>query len=198
MQRLEEDAMKMSARTYTYADYEKWEDDGKRWELIDGVPYMMAGPSTEHQRMVMEFSIAFGSYLKGKKCEVFASPIDVRLNFDKGDNTVVQPDLVIVCDKEKIDKKGIKGAPDIVIEVISPSSIRMDRVTKYKKYQKYGVKEYWIVNTTERAIEVHVLENEKYAIDNVYTVGDILKTEILEEFELNLTDVFGELPEDEE
>ena len=120
-------------KRYTYADYLTWDDD-VRWELIDGVPYMMSAPSWQHQGILSNLHLFFGSFLKGKKCKVYFAPYDVRLNADTFDNTVVQPDLVIVCDRSKYMDTGYVGAPELVVEVLSPSTSRYDQAIKYDAY----------------------------------------------------------------
>lgn len=137
-------------QVYTYADYLSWEE-GDRLELIEGTPVMMVPPSTAHQAILMEISRQIANYLEGKACKVFPAPFAVRLFSDKdtpdGDvNTVVEPDITIVCDLDKLDKRGCNGAPDAVIEILSPSIAKYDRFTKLHLYRKAGVKEYWIVD----------------------------------------------------
>jgi Uma2 family endonuclease len=140
---------------YTYEDYCRWDTD-ERYELIGGVPYLMSpAPGTKHQLIVVELAGEFRDFLKGKPCKAFVSPIDVRLNADAEDDTVVQPDLLIVCDREKIDERGIKGAPDLVVEVISPSGIAYDSGAKLDRYLEAGVRECWIVNPAEHVVRVY-------------------------------------------
>ncbi|MCL1837462.1 MAG: Uma2 family endonuclease [Treponema sp.] len=149
---------------YTYADYLYW-DDGERYELIDGIAYMMAAPSTLHQRVSREFFLAICEFLKNKPCEAFSAPYDVRLfpEEDNSDTTVVQPDILVVCDSSKLsDGKACKGAPDLVIEILSDSSVIMDRKVKAELYRIAGVKEYWIVNTDTLEVMVNVLTNGQY------------------------------------
>ena len=182
---------KRSDKYYTYADYAKW-DDGVRYELIDGVAFMMSpSPSRIHQEIIGELYIQIRQFLKGKQCKVFLSPFDVRLNADENDDIVVQPDLVIVSDKAKLDKNGCNGAPDMAIEVISPSSTRMDRLIKFQKYLKYGVREYWLVDPDDKTVHACVLENGKYVV-NVYADTDAAPVRVLEGCFINLTDVFSE------
>jgi len=180
---------------YTYADYCSW-DDGARWELIDGEAYaMVPAPSTEHQSILMELSTQFGSYLKGKRCKVFAAPFDVRLNADTDDNIVVQPDLVVVCDPAKLDDKGCKGAPDMVLEILSPYSLRHDRFVKFQLYQKVGIREYWIVDPAAKIVSIYILENGQYYITN-YSDTDSAPVHVLEDCIINLNDVFPVQRED--
>ena len=178
-------------KRYTYADYVTWPDDA-RYELIDGEAYMMAGAGTAHQRASGDLHRQFSSFLYGKSCEVFHAPFDVRLNAagDK-DETVVQPDLLVVCDKTKIDAKGCNGAPDMVIEILSSSTASHDTVVKFNKYLQAGVREYWIVNPEIKAVSVHVLENGRY-VTSAYNETDTVPVHILDGCQINMRDVFAE------
>ena len=110
---------------FTYEDYLTWSDD-ERWELIDGKAFRMEAPNRYHQKISMTLSIKIGNYLEGKRCEVYAAPFDVRLNVGEGADTVVQPDILVICDQEKLDDKGAKGAPELIIEILSPSTAHHD------------------------------------------------------------------------
>ena len=173
---------------YTYADFCTWDDD-ERWELIDGVPYAMAPPSRFHQSICINLCGQLWQFLKGKPCEVYSSPIGVRLNADSTDDTVLQPDIVVVCDHSKLDAAGIIGAPDMVVEILSPSTARRDRLDKLLEYQKAGVREYWIVDPETRTLSAHVLENGKYTI---FAYGDegTAPVHVLEGCEIILTEIF--------
>jgi len=152
------EALKQDTNTrFTYADYAKWETD-KRWELINGVPYMMASPVYNHQKILGVVFNQLYNQLKGKKCTPIISPFDVCL-LGKGndDETVVQPDVMVVCDRSKIEKNYCNGAPDFIIEVISPSTASVDRLFKMNKYMKAGVKEYWIIDVEEKMLQVYIL-----------------------------------------
>jgi len=151
--------------TYTYADYLSWDDD-ERYELIDGVAFMMAAPTVVHQRISRELMTLIDDFLEGKPCEVFAAPFDVRLfpEEDNSDTTVVQPDIVVIYDPSKLsDGKACRGAPDLVIEILSDSSVIMDRKVKAEKYMEAGVKEYWIVSAKDLEVLVNVLTGDRYA-----------------------------------
>jgi Uma2 family endonuclease len=140
---------------YTYGDYLAWDTD-ERYELIEGIPYMMApAPSHQHQRAVREIGRQLANYLDGKTCEMFSAPLDVRLNADEKDDTVVQPDILVVCDESKIDKRGVKGAPDFVIEVLSQTTRNYDSTLKLGLYMKAGVKECWLVDAENFIVRVH-------------------------------------------
>ena len=114
-----------------------------RWELIDGAAYAMSpAPKTNHQRLSFFIALEIGKYLEGRSCEAFSAPFDVRL----ADDTVVQPDLSVICDKSKIDEKGCSGAPDLVVEILSDSTAYKDETEKRLLYERVGVREYWIIN----------------------------------------------------
>lgn len=164
--------MSNEEKLYTIADIEAL-PEGERAELIDGRMYMMASPTATHQRMIGFLYLKFGNYINTKKgkCEVFLSPFAVYLN--ETDN-YVEPDLVVVCDKEKVDEKGCHGGPDLVIEIVSPSSKRMDYAIKLFKYRTYGVKEYWIVDPGKKRIQVYDLKRsdvEEYMFSDKVPVG---------------------------
>ncbi|EID44912.1 Uma2 family endonuclease [Parageobacillus thermoglucosidasius] len=157
-------------KRYTYKDYIEW--DG-RWELIDGIPYNMTpAPSTEHQRIVGELYFAMRSFLSKGTCQVFISPLDILLSASEDDenpDTVVQPDISVFCHPEQIEEKGAKGAPTLVIEVLSPSTAFKDRNEKFYLYERFGVQEYWIVDPAHQTIEIYGLVNSKFAKRNVLT-----------------------------
>jgi Uma2 family endonuclease len=177
---------------YTYADYLTW-NDGVRYELIDGVAYALAAPSTIHQRILRKLSTTIDNFLDGKSCELFVAPYDVRLNTHTFDNMVVQPDLSVICDKLKIDERGCVGAPDLVIEILSPTTARRDLLLKFNIYLEAGVKEYWIVDPESNTVDVFIFENEKY-IRNEFTIeGDKIKSNILQGIEIDLSEVFSEV-----
>ena len=154
---------------YTYDDYKKLElPNGKRVEVIDGTIYDMSSPTIVHQRILMNLMNQIYNYIaKNKgKCEVFLSPIDVRLDYNKGDMTVVQPDLIIVCNPEILrNNKNVTGAPDFILEVISKSSRKMDMYTKLAKYKESGVREYWIVDyENEKIIKYNFTKDDEISI----------------------------------
>jgi Uma2 family endonuclease len=145
---------------YTYADYRQWPED-QRWELIDGVAYAMTAPVRLHQDIVFELGRQIGNYLQGKTCKGYVAPFDVRLphNNEVDDNivTTVQPDISVICDPSKLDKLGCRGAPDWIIEVLSPSTALKDMNSKRSLYEQHGVKEYWIIHPEDRWIMVYLL-----------------------------------------
>lgn len=135
--------------------------DGQRAELIDGKIYMMSPPARIHQKLITELVSIFHQYIKNSNgdCEVYPAPFAVFLNED--DQNYVEPDISVICDKSKLTDRGCNGAPDLIIEIISPSTQQMDYGIKLFKYRTAGVKEYWIINPTTRIINVYDFENEK-------------------------------------
>jgi Uma2 family endonuclease len=177
-------------RHYTYADYAAW-DEEVRCELIDGVVYMMTAPSRAHQYISVALSYQLFDFLKSKPCEVYVAPFDVRLNAEDGDDTVLQPDILVVCDKAKLDAKGCQGPPDLVVEILSPSSKTHDKILKFNKYLQAGVREYWIVDPDSRIVDVYVLKDGQY-MASAYAEEDILPSHVLEGCAITLADVFPE------
>ncbi len=181
---------------YTYGDYLTWPDE-ERWELIDGVPYNMTpAPSRAHQDISRELMLQLAVYLKDKNCQVYAAPFDVRL--PKGDEederieTVVQPDLVVVCDENKLDERGCKGAPDLVIEILSPYTAGKDMKIKRDLYERVGVLEYWLADPTNKTLQVYKIGNDgKYGPPQVYTTEEEVKVEIFPDLGIDLTRVFA-------
>lgn len=180
---------------YTFADLLSWEET--RVELLDGEPVLMAPPSSAHQAVSMGLSAQLYAYLKGKTCRVFAAPFAVRLFEGEGDrpedaDTVVEPDLCVICDREKIDRHGCKGPPDLVVEILSPSTQRHDRFTKFRLYQKAGVREYWIIDPDSQTVQTFVLEDGRYSVKEFGTVGETLRVNVLEDCVIDLTEVFAD------
>lgn len=181
---------------YTFADYLTWDEDD-HIELIYGYPYMMSSPSTEHQLVSGELFAQLHTYLADKKCRVIAAPYAVRLFEEASDrpedvNTVVEPDLVVICDPSKMDRRGCKGAPDLVIEILSPSSRRHDRIVKLDLYQRAGVREYWVVNPEDRTAQVMLLKDSYLLPVEDYGREDMAKVNILEDCAIDLSKVFSE------
>ena len=186
-------ALPMEKR-YTYADYLEW-PEGTRVELIYGQIYDMApAPSTRHQSASMEIIGQIWAYLRGKTCKVFAAPFDVRLFEEEGDrsdetDTVVQPDITVICDPSRLDARGYRGAPHMVAEILSPTTRGHDMLTKFHLYQRAGVREYWLVDTENKTVQVFILQNGSY-VASVYGPGDKIKLSVLEDCQVDLTPVF--------
>lgn len=160
--------------------------EGQRAELIDGQIYMMATPSMVHQRIVMELSYQIENYIRSHNgnCEVFPAPFAVFLNAD--DKTYVEPDISVICDNNKLNDKGCNGAPDWIIEVVSPSSRSMDFYKKLLKYRTARVREYWIVDYEKKQVMVYNFESDEMTY---YTFDDKVKVGIYENFEINFNEI---------
>lgn len=181
---------------YTYKDYLNWPDEERR-ELINGTVYNMTpSPSRTHQKISRELFSRFYDYLrKDKVCEVYYAPFDVRLpegeEKDEDIRNVVQPDIVVVCDQSKLDERGCKGAPDLIIEIVSPSSAKQDLKDKFYLYERVGVKEYWIVQPVNNTMMVFKLkENGEYGKPGMYTEEDRIKAGIFDGLEIDLKEIF--------
>ncbi len=161
--------------------------DGQRAELIDGQIYDMAPPSTMHQRLVSELTISIGNYIRSKKgtCTVYPAPFAVFLN--KDDKNYVEPDISIICDKSKLDNYGCNGAPDWVIEIISPSTERMDYGIKLFKYRSAGVREYWVVNPAKGIVNVYDFEYDEKT--RLYGFEDDIPSCIYEDFSIRISNL---------
>lgn len=180
---------------YTYGDYLTWPEE-ERWELIAGVPYSMTpAPSRTHQRISGELFKQIALYLTGKTCEVYAAPFELLLpKADEEDEevlTVVQPDLLVVCDPKKLDERGCKGAPDLIIEILSPHTAGKDMKIKLALYERAGVREYWIVDPEYQIAQVFKFEaNGEYGRPEVYIAGDQVKVGIFPDLIIDLGQVF--------
>ncbi len=151
---------------HAYAEYLTW-PEGQRYELIEGVAYAMSrAPNRLHQRLLGEIYRQVSNALDGTPCEVNIAPFDVRLpeadEADEDIRTVVQPDILVVCDRDKLDDRGCRGAPDWVIEIVSPATAAHDQIRKLALYEHHGVKEYWIVHPTDRIVTVYRSEAARY------------------------------------
>jgi len=187
-------------KKYTYADYLTWQFD-EMVELIRGKVFRMSpAPSEAHQWVVGAMHAQIFMYLKGKNCKSYPAPFDVRLELpidkqtDKKNDTVVQPDICIICDLSKIDKSGCKGAPDLIIEILSKGTARKDLTEKYKLYEHAGVKEYWIVRPYEQTVSPFLLDDQgsyQAMRDTPFVHGEKVPVGIFPGFEVDLGEVFG-------
>lgn len=184
---------------YTFADCLTWdENEHEHIEIIDGKASMMATPSRIHQEISFEIGQQLGNYLEGKQCKVYLAPFGVRLFERAGDrpedvDTMVEPDISVICDRSKLDKYGCKGAPDMVIEVLSPSTQRHDQLVKLNLYQRAGVQEYWIVDPENRTVRVLLQTgNGIFQTREVYGQEDVAKVNVLDGCFIELSKVFSE------
>jgi len=179
---------------FTYADYKGWElKDGERYELIYGEAYAMAAPSTYHQLIAFELGRQIGNYLTGKPCKAIPAPYDVRLFYeeDESDDTVVQPDISIICDREKRGSEGCRGAPDFVAEILSPSNTAIEMEQKFQLYQDAGVREYWVVNPECKVLRTYFFAEEGIRM-RTYSAADKAGVSIFPGFFVDLEPVFAE------
>jgi Uma2 family endonuclease len=183
-------------KDYTYADYLKWTFE-ERLELIKGKLFRMSGPNSMHQRLAGRIAGPLYIYLKGKSCEFFIAPFDVRLTRlskdDKDIVTMVQPDLCVICDPYKVDKRGCIGAPDIVVEILSPGNNKKELNFKYHVYEEECVQEYWVVIPQEKTFLQYILKFGKYQPSRLLTIGDEVTTEVLPGFVLSLEELFQDI-----
>jgi len=185
-----------SGKIYTHEEFMKLKhsDESVRIELIDGEIYFMATPRFSHQRISGNLHGALWNYLKDKDCEVFAAPITVKLKNEKKHDTTVQPDLVVICDETKIsDDLVCEGSPELVIEILSPSTAKMDKTIKLERYLENGAHEYWIIDPVDRIIQVFTLKNGDYVMKS-YTDDDVITSVVLPDLGIPLPDIFP--PED--
>jgi Uma2 family endonuclease len=183
---------------YTVAQYLTWPEDGPRYELIDGVPYELNAPGHEHQKVVgaLHYELEFhrreqlkaGGGSGEPPCEILLSPIDIILS----DITVVQPDLVVVCNPAIVQSNGIHGAPDLVVEVLSPGSAAKDRKHKRRLYEAAGVPQYLLIDPANRFVESYLLgEDGRYPEPDILAPADTLTVRIAPGFNLTLAQLFG-------
>lgn len=181
--------------TYTYADYLQWKFE-ERLELFRGKIFKLSAPNTKHQVIAGNLFYLTKSFLSKHECQVFIAPFDVRLprKNRKKDNeitTVVQPDICIVCDPSKIDDRGCCGAPDLIVEILSPGNSKKEIKLKYQLYEEAGVKEYWIVNPAEENIVAFILnEQGKFSGLKMYAGEDIIQSIAVPGLNVNLTEIF--------
>lgn len=180
-------------KKYTYADYLTWSEE-ERWEIINGIPYLQAAPTWQYQAVLLELARQFANYLQDKSCRVFTAPFDLRIpeanEKDEETTNVVQPDIIIICDNSGLKKTGYYGVPELIIEVVSPSTGQKDKIEKFNLYEKAGVKEYWIVEPDEKVVMVFTLEEGRYGRPQMYSEEDKVKVSIFDNLVIDLKPVF--------
>ena len=186
-------------KRYSFADYLTWMDD-KRRELYDGfIKLMSPAPVRIHQEISTEILYEIKKFLNKKNCKVYHAPFDVRFpkentTSDKDIYTVLQPDISLICDRSKLDNRGCIGAPDMIVEIVSPSSLKHDLVNKYEIYEKAGVKEYWIVRPNEKTVTVFTNNQQKFEFIRSYTEEDKVPVNIFKgQLIIDLVEVFADL-----
>ena len=179
---------------YTYQDYMSWEFK-ERVELLLGKVFKMSpAPNVRHQTILRDLFVSIVNHLTGERCQSFCAPFDVRLpiSLKQGnEDTVVQPDICVVCDPTKLDEQGCNGAPDVVIEILSPGNSRKEMKEKFELYEASLVKEYWIVDPANSDVVVYSLNDEnQYVGSKPYVSGEIIITEVLKGIELDPVSIF--------
>ncbi len=180
---------------YSYADYLTWQMD-EMVELIKGKVFKRdaAAPGMSHQRVSVRLTSAFFNFLNGKSCQVFHAPFDVRLPVKSKKNqdidTVVQPDLCVVCDLAKLDDAGCLGAPDLVVEILSPGNNKRELKNKYEVYEESGVKEYWVIHPNEQTLLIYSLDNGKFKPSRLFASGDIVESVCIPGMRIDLEELF--------
>jgi Uma2 family endonuclease len=179
-------------KQYTYSDYLLWQFS-ERVELIKGlIKKMSPAPNRIHQTISQNLNFRIFSQFQHQPCAVYTAPFDVRLPIKsaKKDTTIVQPDLCIICDESKLDEQGCNGAPDLIVEILSPNNSKHDVHTKFDLYEESGVKEYWMVEPVEKMILVYTLQNEKYIGLKPFTMGGIIESPLFPEMKIEVDAVF--------
>ena len=175
---------------HTYRDFLEW-DETDRCELINGETYMLAAPSLAHQDICGALYRQFAAFLDGKPCRVFFAPVAVRLRpkKDHSDDTVLEPDIIVVCDPAKLDGRSCNGPPDLVVEILSPSTAKIDRLLKFNKYLDAGVREYWMVDGDAGTVEVCILDKDRYVL-SPYDETETIPVGVLPGCTVDLSRVF--------
>jgi len=191
-------------RRYTYRDYASW-PEGERWELIDGAAYSMSpAPSANHQRLSRVLLLSMGNWLSEHPgpCEVFDAPFDVFLPADPAEeeddvDTVVQPDVLVVCDPRKVTPRGCRGAPDLVVEIVSPWTSHKDQLVKHELYARHGVREFWVVDPGNRFVRVYRLDTmaspRRFGEPATIAEAGRVESEVLSGFGIGLAELFASL-----
>lgn len=179
-------------KEYTYADYLSWKFSD-RVELIRGfIKKMSPAPNRRHQTISQHLNFKIYSFFQNHPCSVFVAPFDVTLPLKsaKKDTTIVQPDICVICDETKLTDAGCHGAPDLIVEILSSQNSKHDVDTKFKLYEESGVKEYWIVEPTEKLVLVYTLQNEKYIGLKPFSEGEVIESPLFSEMKIAVADVF--------
>lgn len=185
---------------YSYADYLSWQFE-QALEVIKGKIFLMSAPSRTHQKISWNLTLIFGEFMKGHHCDAYAAPFDVRLydraksiEADKDIHTVVQPDLCIVCDLEKLDERGCLGAPDLMVEILSPGNAKREMKIKRQLYAESGVREYWVVDPARETLTRYNLDAESgYDRPLIFVSDEMVASAVFPELSLDLGELFAEV-----
>ena len=183
---------------YSYADYLTWQFK-EVVELIKGKRFKKAAaaPRRIHQKVSGELFLRFANFLRGQKCQVYAAPFDVRFTDGPKEDPkiidVVQPDICVIWDPKKLDDRGCIGAPDLIVEILSPGNNKMELKYKYELYESFGVREYWIINPESQNMIIYTLADGKYVPSRLLTSGDVVESTVIEGFTLDLEEFFKDI-----
>jgi Uma2 family endonuclease len=183
---------------YSYADYLTWPVDLVA-ELIQGKLFKKAAaaPNRIHQRVSLKLSVKLYQFLEGKTCQVYEAPFDVRFPIDSKEDhrifDVVQPDICVVCDPSILDKRGCIGAPDLIIEILSPGSTKLELKHKFELYESRGVREYWIIHPEHQNLLIYTWVEGTYVPSHLFTTGDIIESNVIKGFKLDLEEFFSDI-----
>ena len=183
---------------HSYADYLTWQFE-EVVELINGKIFKKAAtaPKRLHQKVSSKLNFKLYQFLEGKRCQVYAAPFDVRFPKDSKEDRqifdVVQPDLCVICNPEKLDERGCLGAPDLIVEILSPGNTKIELKFKYLLYESHGVVEYWVIHPDYQNVIQYTLLNDHYIPSKLMTSGDVLQSKVLEGFSLDLEDFFADI-----
>ncbi|SHN32650.1 Endonuclease, Uma2 family (restriction endonuclease fold) [Cyclobacterium lianum] len=183
---------------HSYADYLSWQME-EVVELIKGKIFKKAAaaPKRIHQKVSVELSFRLTGFLKGKKCQVYTAPFDVRFpensTADHKIHDVVQPDICVICDPEKLDDRGCIGAPDLIVEILSPSNSKTELKHKFELYEVNGVREYWIIHAETQDLLIYSLKSGKYVPSRLFTTGDVVELAVINGFKLDLEEFFEDI-----
>ena len=183
---------------YSYADYLTWQFE-EVVELIKGKIFKKAAaaPKRIHQRVSLKLAAKLYTFLEGQKCQVYDAPFDVRFPKESKEDhkihDVVQPDICVICDPEKLDDRGCIGAPDLIVEILSPGNSKTELKHKFQLYESHGVREYWIIHTENQDLLIYRLADGKYVPSRLLTSGDVIKSTVIEGFTLDLEEFFKDI-----
>ncbi|MBT3274006.1 MAG: Uma2 family endonuclease [Spirochaetales bacterium] len=192
--------VKKTEHAYTYGDYKTWPDD-ERWELIHGTAWNMSpAPSRSHQWLVVDLAAQLHAFLAGQDCELYIAPFDVFLPEsseieEDSIDTVVQPDLAVICDTGKLNQRGCLGPPDLIVEIISPYTSKKDLNEKFQLYESSGVKEYWIFDPGNKSLQLFSPQDSAHYDDGrVYVIDGIAESIVLRGLKIDIEILYNKMP----
>ncbi len=183
---------------YSYADYLTWPMDLVA-ELIQGRLFKKAAaaPNRIHQRVSLKLSVKLYQFLEGKTCQVYEAPFDVRFPKDSKEDhrifDVVQPDICVVCDPSILDQRGCIGSPDLIVEILSPGNSKLELKQKFDLYESREVKEYWIIQPEHQTMTIYTWVNGTYLPSRLFTTGDVIESQVVKGFKLDLEEFFSDI-----